>query len=587
MRSYTGSTSNDDRAKKGPNAGKIMVNLKENIRDPAEIEKLNARSIARGEEPRYDLNEAWRNIYYEKCETYEEAFNYVFGESMEQYNASQKRNDRKTSFEKEMAKMESGKVKQELIHCMIVEVGNHDHHPPEEECVEILQEYLEKFREKFPNMRIVNCAIHLDEFKKGGPHLQIYYVPVKTRERHEELENPKKWNGMDVQPSMTGALEQMGYSNDAKVWVEKKDENGDVVLGEDGEPVMVQTHDYKNGAVAQWQKDYNGLLDEICLQHGIVIDHYMSGKKVEHNDTYDFYSGKINARVQQALHSAEQAEIKETEALFKLETTQEELQKAQTANEKLAKDNTDLEEKNKALQAKNDDLSKENRSLTRTLKNSYKEMEQDFLQLADEHFSYYRRAKIQIEKDPKVYEGFETARKLTKRTQNAWMKCRTCWTKSGRIRWAKKAQQLQARTNEAWGEAKAYAEYAREEAAMRRLKAEVKKEVNDLLKPHEKDFKTFCKTYESLSIEQKAKYEKQYELIRKKNKQDIKTMYSKLGKFSLSKNKGPMEYDVIKEIQEDRRAMNRMNNAMLRDKAKTDEDANALVADDDFEEMER
>ncbi|MCH5338505.1 MAG: plasmid recombination protein [Acetatifactor sp.] len=315
MRTYTGSTSNDDRAKKGPNAGKIMVNLKENIRDPAEIAKLNARSIARGEEPRYDLNEAWRNIYYEKCATDEEVFDYVFGESMERYNSAQKRSDRKTSMEKEMQKFKSGKVPQDMIHCMIVEVGNHDNHPEEEECVEILQEYLEKFREKFPNMRIVNCAIHLDEFKKGGPHLQIYYVPVKTKERHEEMENPKKWNGMDVQLSMSGALEQMGYSNEAKIWVEKKDENGDVVLGEDGEPVMVQTHDYKNGAMSQFQKDFNGLLDAICLEHDIRIDHYMSGKKVEHSDTYDFYSGKINNNVKQALRYSEQVEKRLSELI--------------------------------------------------------------------------------------------------------------------------------------------------------------------------------------------------------------------------------------------------------------------------------
>lgn len=50
------------------------------------------------------------NIYYETCLTEEETFEHVFGNSMERYNVTQKRNDRKASMEKELAKLSKGKV---------------------------------------------------------------------------------------------------------------------------------------------------------------------------------------------------------------------------------------------------------------------------------------------------------------------------------------------------------------------------------------------------------------------------------------------------------------------------------------------
>lgn len=333
MRTYTGSTNCDDRGKKGNSKGKIMVNLKENCRDPEEIERLNQQYIANGKPPKYDISKADMNIYYETCKTTEEAFEHVFGEAMESYNAGQKRSDRKTSMEKELAKLSKGKVKQELIHCMIAQVGNHDSHPPIDECVEILQEYRERFIRQFPNMRIVSCSIHLDELEDGTPHLQMYFIPVKTKEQHEAMGNTKKWSGMDVQPSLTGALEQMGYSNDAKITLE------------DGR----QVHDYKNGAMAQWQRDFNGLLDTICAEHDIEIDHYMRGKQVSHQDTRDYYDGKINQQVMQATRARDSAEADYTQALFAAENAKEEAAR-------LKEENSTLKERNGALRGQNEIL---------------------------------------------------------------------------------------------------------------------------------------------------------------------------------------------------------------------------------------
>lgn len=569
MRTYTGSTNCDDRGKSGNSKGKIMVNLKENCRDPEEIAKLNQQYVQNGKPPKYDINKASMNIYYETCLTEEEAFNYVFGESMERYNAGQKRADRKTNIEKELAKLSKGKVQQELIHCMVVQVGNHEEHPPIDECVEILREYRERFIRQFPNMRIVSSSIHLDELDDGTPHLQTYFIPVKTREQHEAMGNPKKWSGMDVQPSLTGALEQMGYSNDAKITLE------------DGR----QVHDYKNGAMAQWQRDFNGLLDEICMEHDIAIDHYMRGKKVTHQDTRDYYEGKINKDVARALHDKEKVDADLTNALLDVENTEEKLQKTQKDLEKNTEDNNALKEQNEALRTDNaalmqerdnaikerdaaikerDDARKEAKDLEATVDGIINEAEKGSIEYADEYIAYYKRARVQIEQDPIVAKAFENARKVSQQVKDAWANCRSSYTSLGRQMWAKKAIKLQNHANEVWQEAKSIAETARFEAQMKRLKAEVKKEIEELYKPHVDDFEKFCEAYERLSEQKQVKYKEQFNSVKKKNKKDIRTMNKHLNTFLGLKNKA-MDYDLIKEMQNDHRTMNKLTNKMLDD----------------------
>lgn len=576
MRTYTGSTNCDDRCKSGNNKGKIMVNLLENIRDPAEIARLNQQYVQNGKPPKYDITKAHLNIYYEGCRTEKEAFEQVFGESMERYNNSQKRADRKTSMEKELAKLSKGKVQQELIHCMIAQVGNHDDHPPIEECIDILQEYRARFMERFPNMRIISCSIHLDELGDGTPHLQMYFIPVKTKEQHEAMQTGKKWKGMDIQPSLTGALEQMGYTNDAKVLVPQKNENGEPILGEDGEPVMAEVHDYKNGAMAQWQRDFNGLLDEICMEHDIAIDHYMRGKKVSHQDTRDYYDGKIDRETARAVRNRNNAEADLSNALLEVENAQGDAKKLQERNDTLTKQNEALEHKNEALERKNEVLEKEVEDLEKTIEASAQAIEQSHLRKADEYIAYYKRSRMQFEKDPHVYEAFTHARKMSRRVQNAWSKYRSSYTSFGRRRWAKKAIQLQEHANEAWSYAKYAAERSKFEREMKYKKFEIKKEVNEILTPHIDDFKNFCRIFDALSAEKQAKYRQQFEQTKKQNKKDIKDMSKHLNRLFGSKSM--LEREEINQYQADRRSMNKLANKMLKDV-----DAKTEVAGDDID----
>lgn len=277
MRKYTGSTNHSDRATRGKNKGRIMVNIKENHRDEKEIERLNSECVAQGRQPHYDLELAKENIEIIRPSdlSIEGCYHDVFQESIDRYNLTQRREDRKQSIEKMLSKIENSNKNMEPLQSMVVQVGNKDNRPNEEELIQIYEKYLREFQIKFPNMKIVSATIHIDEGRmEGTVHLQFYYIPVKKKSLCSE-EQQKKWRGIDEQMSMSGALEQMGYSNDAKIEV-------------DGE----LKHDYKNGALSQFQKDFNKLLEDICKDYGIEIEHPMAGKKATRQDTQAYYENK-------------------------------------------------------------------------------------------------------------------------------------------------------------------------------------------------------------------------------------------------------------------------------------------------------
>lgn len=338
MEKFTGSTSHSDRATKGKNKGRIMVNLLENHRDEEEIKRLNANRILEGKEPKYDLEKSKENIeiVIPSELSIEGCYEDVFKESIEKFNAKQKRSDRKQSVEKILDKMEHSNIIQDPLQCMVVQVGNAEKNPGKEVLIPLYYDYLMEFQERFSNMKVVSAAIHLDE---ETPHLQFYYVPVKYKEKCTE-EVQKKWRGIDMQPSMTGALEQMGYSNEAKKMVEL----------EDG--TVREMKDFKQGALAQFQKDFNGLLDTICKEYGIEIDHYMSGKHVQHQDTKTWEELK-----------------KEKDLTEKNEILQKEIKQLQDKKENLETEKIFMEETISSLKSEKNSLESQIKGIKTTIKN--------------------------------------------------------------------------------------------------------------------------------------------------------------------------------------------------------------------------
>lgn len=250
---YTISTTNDNRKKDGTQ----MQDFKHNLREESAVKSANNFDISEGRKPHIDVERSHLNRYI-KVESLEEAYERIFGGAVTEYNAKQKRKDRHTSVKKEMEKIENSinnKNSQFLCYEMITQVGNEKNHPDVELCNKILEEFLEEWERKYPNLKIFQAVIHNDE---ATPHMHIDYIPVAY--------NNKK--GLSVQNGLKRAFEEMGYTNETKEILNENDE-------------LITTFDRKNGAKAQWIKDCNNMLEEICIRHGLEIEHPMQGKNVQ------------------------------------------------------------------------------------------------------------------------------------------------------------------------------------------------------------------------------------------------------------------------------------------------------------------
>lgn len=181
---------------------------------------------------------SWNRIYMQ--ESLEQAYEKCFRQALMDYNATQKRKDRRK--ENYLKEIENSGNKEKTFYENIVQIGKKEDTPvvdadgnlTEEAkvAIEILEQYAKTFQERNPNLYLFNCVMHLDE---ATPHLHIDYIPVAHGYK----------TGMETRNSLTKALQQMGF---AKA-VSKKE----------------------NETVA-WQQRERSYLTELCREKGIDIE---------------------------------------------------------------------------------------------------------------------------------------------------------------------------------------------------------------------------------------------------------------------------------------------------------------------------
>ena len=137
------------------------------------------------------------NITYVKRDI-EEVYAEQFDVAVSEYNAKQKRSDRKIdNYYKKVLHDKKTEHQRELI----VAIGDSTENLDESIVdlkKEILDKYARDFQERNPNLRVYNCVLHLDE---KNPHLHINYVPVASYTR-----------GLKKRVAFEKALEQQGYT---------------------------------------------------------------------------------------------------------------------------------------------------------------------------------------------------------------------------------------------------------------------------------------------------------------------------------------------------------------------------------------
>lgn len=176
-----------------------------------------------------DVNRIKDNVIL-KHQSLQEAYVECFGAATKEYNAKQKRKDRKINdyfqsvfgISAESAEANSvlqSEDKTKSFYEDIVQIGDmHDtgiiNNPQAaERAKQALIEYAKGFAERNPRFYVFNSVIHMDE---ATPHLHIDYIPVATGYKR----------GLQTQNGYNKALEQMGFvgSDGFKQWRDKERE---------------------------------------------------------------------------------------------------------------------------------------------------------------------------------------------------------------------------------------------------------------------------------------------------------------------------------------------------------------------------
>ena len=153
-------------------------------------------------------------------------YNELFNAALEEYNAKQKRKDRKINdyYEHEKNKMikaknQKTKNKTATHYELIVQLGNKDEQLELDKTVEIYKDFLYEFINRNSNMRVFSATIHLDE---STPHLHIDYIPWSTKTIDKNTGELKAYQkGLKKQVALNNSIAEMGYLN----WLEWKQNN--------------------------------------------------------------------------------------------------------------------------------------------------------------------------------------------------------------------------------------------------------------------------------------------------------------------------------------------------------------------------
>ena len=127
-----------------------------------------------------------------------EKYDELFGEEVERYNATQKRNDRKIDDYYDKVKNDKTLNTQ---YEFIVQVGTKDDfdlYSNYKFANEILEEYTESFEDRNPHLKIYNAVIHNDE---ASPHLHLNVIPVADGYKQ----------GIKKRPAFNKAIENQGF----------------------------------------------------------------------------------------------------------------------------------------------------------------------------------------------------------------------------------------------------------------------------------------------------------------------------------------------------------------------------------------
>jgi len=214
-----------------------------------------------------------------------EEYKSVFGEALEEYNAKQKRKDRKIKdYYSHVRKSDNVKEYEEFI----IGLGSRDdwENATEDEFkagVAVVEEMVHRFVEKNPNFHLINADVHGDE---SHPHAHVVAVPVG--------EGYKR--GLSKQVSFSKALEGQGYDRqDFQGWRDDQmDAFEDVALKHGISRKRVGTNGYRD------QEHYKQAVNEIDAEKkkGIGVVNLAEDMLKDRKDEFEREKKEAYAKLQ-------------------------------------------------------------------------------------------------------------------------------------------------------------------------------------------------------------------------------------------------------------------------------------------------
>ena len=266
---------------------------------------LRVRSITDKEE-HIDPNGEHETWHHEDIKV---AYEKLFGQAIRDYNAKQKRKDRRLD-ENYIKTIQEDEYKHVMYECIVGVYPQDGTDCPDWLQKAILKEYVDAWQKENPNLYMVGAYFHADE-PDAGMHVHIDYVPVGHFKNY----------GMEVQNSLTRALKEQGLT------LQKADKSKD--------------QEWRT-AQMQLQDKERGRLDVLCQEHGLDVEHPVIEGKIEakeHLETEQYKAEKhlestidhyvsMERLADEQMHRAEKADAKAQKAVERAGRAQDAEQKA-------------------------------------------------------------------------------------------------------------------------------------------------------------------------------------------------------------------------------------------------------------------
>lgn len=253
-----------------------------------------------------NVDQTRTHLNIEYCYTpIEQAYHELFDEAQAEYNAKQKRKDRR--IENYYEKICNGDQEKPFYE-VIFQVGNKDDMGAASEngalAKEILDKFYHSFLERNPQLHVYSAHLHMDE---ATPHLHIDFIPFTTGSKR----------GLSTRVSLKQALADQGITGEGRSLTERD----------------------------LWVQKEKEALAEIMLEHGIEWE--QKGEHKEHLSVLEFKREKRKEelaeleqsieRVQQkqvSIKAVEQIETKPLPLTSKVAVDKEDFQNLVTAAQK-------------------------------------------------------------------------------------------------------------------------------------------------------------------------------------------------------------------------------------------------------------